>query len=112
MSTQLLPGTVQVLFVNTSSGPIFKTNVQVWVNPDSPENVFGFPELFFQNDGAMVRVHGFDDITFAHPPECGTADFDCDGDLGTDADIEAFFACLGGNCPLPPCTSNADFDAD
>jgi hypothetical protein len=43
---------------------------------------------------------------------CGSADFDCDGDLGTDADIEAFFACLAGDCPSPPCTSNADFNAD
>ena len=43
---------------------------------------------------------------------CGSADFNCDGDTGTDADIEAFFACLAGNCPLPPCTSNADFNGD
>ena len=43
---------------------------------------------------------------------CGTADFDCDGDTGTDADIEAFFACLAGNCPAPPCVSSADFNAD
>jgi hypothetical protein len=45
-------------------------------------------------------------------PVCGSADFDCDGDVGTDADIEGFFACLGGTCPAPPCTNSADFDAD
>ena len=39
-----------------------------------------------------------------------SADFDNDGDLGTDADIEAYFACLGGNC-CPTCGS-ADFNAD
>ena len=44
------------------------------------------------------------------PPVCGTADFDGDGDSGTDADIEAFFACIGGNC-CPTC-GTADFDAD
>jgi fibronectin-binding autotransporter adhesin len=43
---------------------------------------------------------------------CSSADFDCDGDLGTDADIEAFFACLAGSCPSAPCMNNADFDAD
>jgi hypothetical protein len=43
---------------------------------------------------------------------CGSADFDCDGDIGTDADIEAFFACLAGNCPSAPCASNADFNGD
>jgi hypothetical protein len=45
------------------------------------------------------------------PPTCGFgADFDGDGDFGTDADIEAFFACLGGNCC---CTClNVDMDGD
>jgi hypothetical protein len=46
------------------------------------------------------------------PPRCGSADFNCDGDTGTDADIESFFACLAGNCPPPPCPNNADFNAD
>jgi hypothetical protein len=44
--------------------------------------------------------------------KCGTADFNCDGDVGTDADIESFFSCLAGNCPSLPCTSTADFNAD
>jgi probable HAF family extracellular repeat protein len=46
------------------------------------------------------------------PRACGTADFNCDGDVGTDADISAFFACLAGNCPSSPCTNSADFNAD
>ncbi len=45
-------------------------------------------------------------------PPCGSADFNCDGDIGTDADIDAFFACLGGECPAAPCRSTADFNAD
>ena len=45
-------------------------------------------------------------------PCCGSADFNCDGDTGTDSDIEAFFACLGGQCPDLPCTNSADFDND
>jgi autotransporter-associated beta strand protein len=47
-----------------------------------------------------------------YSPKCGSADFNCDGDIGTDADIEAFFACLAGVCPPPPCTSTADFNGD
>jgi hypothetical protein len=43
---------------------------------------------------------------------CGSADFNCDGAVGTDADIESFFACLSGSCPPPPCTSSADFNGD
>jgi hypothetical protein len=46
------------------------------------------------------------------PPPCGSADFDCDGDVATDADIESFFRCLAGACPPPPCTSSADFNSD
>jgi hypothetical protein len=43
---------------------------------------------------------------------CGNVvlDFDCDGDVGTDFDIEAFFACLAGNCP--PCEENTDLNSD
>ena len=46
------------------------------------------------------------------PGRCGTADFNCDGDVGTDADIESFFRCLAGSCPPPPCLNNADFNGD
>jgi hypothetical protein len=45
-------------------------------------------------------------------PPCPTSDFNCDGDLGTDADIEAFFRCLAGTCPAIPCFSSADFNRD
>jgi T5SS/PEP-CTERM-associated repeat protein len=43
---------------------------------------------------------------------CDSADFDCDEDIGTDADIEAFFACIAGNCPAAPCNNDADFNND
>jgi hypothetical protein len=39
-----------------------------------------------------------------------SADFNGDGNIGTDQDIAAFFACLGGNC-CPRCGS-ADFNGD
>jgi hypothetical protein len=43
---------------------------------------------------------------------CGTSDFNGDGDFGTDQDIEAFFACLAGNC-CPTCfPGGADFNGD
>jgi hypothetical protein len=41
-----------------------------------------------------------------------TPDFNRDGDTGTDADIEAFFACLAGNC-CPACDPlGVDFNGD
>ena len=45
-----------------------------------------------------------------HLTPCGTADFDNDGDAGTDQDIEAFFSCLAGAC-CPAC-HGSDFNAD
>jgi hypothetical protein len=42
-------------------------------------------------------------------PYC-SADFNHDGDIGTDTDIEAFFSCLAGNC-CAACGS-ADFNGD
>jgi uncharacterized membrane protein len=45
-------------------------------------------------------------------PTCATSDFNSDGDFGTDQDIEAFFACLSGNC-CPSCwRAGADFNGD
>jgi len=44
------------------------------------------------------------------PPPCGSSDFNGDGELGTDQDIEAFFACIAGQCCL--LCSSADFDGD
>jgi hypothetical protein len=44
--------------------------------------------------------------------DCGTSDFNGDGDFGTDQDIESFFACLGGTC-CPTCwAGGSDFNGD
>jgi hypothetical protein len=43
---------------------------------------------------------------------CGSSDFNGDGDFGTDADIEAFFACLGGNCCAECFCQGSDFNGD
>ena len=40
------------------------------------------------------------------------ADFDGDGDNATDADIEAFFACLAGSCCATCLTADFDQDGD
>ena len=44
--------------------------------------------------------------------ECGPQDFNGDGDSGTDQDIEAFFACLGGQCCQTCFCQGADFNGD
>ncbi|HYE62047.1 MAG TPA: VCBS repeat-containing protein [Phycisphaerales bacterium] len=47
-----------------------------------------------------------------HLPGCGTSDFNGDGDFGTDQDIEAFFACIGGFCCTTCCPCGSDFNGD
>jgi hypothetical protein len=42
---------------------------------------------------------------------CGSADYDRDGDTGTDADILSFFACLAGDC-CPACDPDFNHDGD
>jgi hypothetical protein len=45
------------------------------------------------------------------PSPCCRSDFNGDGDIGTDLDIESFFACLAGDC-CPTCPPTADFNCD
>jgi uncharacterized membrane protein len=45
------------------------------------------------------------------PDACGGLDFNGDGDASTDADIEAFFACLAGSC-CPTCWLGTDINQD
>jgi hypothetical protein len=70
----------------------------------------GQADTIVMTGGGIELVGGFWSGVEAGP--CGSADFNCDGDLGTDADIEAFFACLAGSCPPPPCSGSADFNGD
>ena len=53
-----------------------------------------------------------DVLTLGSNPTCGNSDFNGDGDFGTDQDIEAFFACLGGNCCATCWPGGADFNGD
>jgi hypothetical protein len=45
-------------------------------------------------------------------PGCGSADFNNDGSAATDGDIEAFFACIAGNCCAACDPHGADFNGD
>ena len=63
--------------------------------------------------GPFASFNGQCTNLFARLPSihcCGSPDFDGDGSPATDADIEAFFACLAGDC-CPTCGS-PDFNSD
>src|SRR5262249_43368159 len=45
-------------------------------------------------------------------PRGGTADFAGDGEVGRDADTEAFFACRAGSCGATCWQGGADFNGD
>jgi hypothetical protein len=61
-------------------------------------------------DYTLTDQDGFDWRTAGGTRPTCTADFNGDGDLGTDADIAAFFACLAGDC-CATCGS-PDFNGD
>jgi hypothetical protein len=74
---------------------------------------YGFIEV---NDTAAVPLSwGYESepgVPAVIPFNCGSADFNCDGDAATDEDIEAFFACIAGACPPAPCRLTSDFNGD
>jgi len=82
------------------------------------KGLFATQDLFALLSGHRWHVRGTSgsnltvgaDLYTGTVSSCGSADFDGDGDTGTDLDIEAFFACLGGDC-CGTCGS-ADFDGD
>jgi hypothetical protein len=82
------------------------THVGVRVDPASEPN---FPNVIDMtaDHAPVLRL-----VVGAGGGGCGSADFDGDGDVGTDADIEAFFACLAGDCCATCFSGGADFDGD
>jgi hypothetical protein len=62
--------------------------------------------------GGYLSARGSGLLVITSTPGCGSADFNCDGDVGTDIDIAEFFNCLAGICPPAPCPSSADFNGD
>jgi hypothetical protein len=84
-------------FIGNGGPPVNTGNIEhrfIFVTPQGGSPIREAAELRFR--GAAIH--------------CGSADFDHDGNGATDADIEAFFACLAGNC-CATCES-ADFDGD
>lgn len=60
------------------------------------------------------NLEHFDIVTLFGDPACPvacSADYNDDGDIGTDQDIEAFFACLAGRC-CATCPPTADYNHD
>ena len=68
-----------------------------------------FPDLDITISNQIGTECFYTVIRFVASPSC-SADFDGDDDTGTDLDIQAFFACIGGNC-CATCQP-ADFDGD
>jgi hypothetical protein len=73
---------------------------------------YGYIEI---HDGFYPHSWGYEslpDTPIPIPGGCGSSDYNGDGDYGTDADIEAFFACLGGDCCATCFAGGSDFNAD
>jgi len=76
------------------------------INPDGT-----LTEKSMRVDGGGIDP--FDVMAWVPPgPSCGTSDFNGDEDFGTDQDVEAFFACIAGNCCATCFAGGADFNGD
>jgi len=93
---------------------IYLLQLQVYSNVSTINQTLPFWMLFNENldQATLDAAVRWAKINLAGEPQCGTADFNCDGDVGTDADIEAFFACLAGNCCNTCDRHGADFNGD
>jgi hypothetical protein len=60
----------------------------------------------------LTDENGIDWRTPGIEPGSCSADFNGDGDIGTDSDIAAFFACLAGDCCLTCGTADFNNDGD
>ena len=89
------PASGQLFTINAVNGQLLR------VNPAT-----GAATLVGATNGSFGAAFGM----AARPILGCTADFNNDGDIATDADIEAFFACLAGAC-CPTCAT-ADFNMD
>jgi hypothetical protein len=66
----------------------------------------------WEGQGETIQYHlRLTGVSYAGLPNTCYADYNHDGDVGTDQDIEAFFACLAGNC-CTDCTPDFNGDGD
>ncbi len=96
------------------SDPLIQIGSNLMFRAPDPTLSVIYDRITYVQFGATVPVVNsyLDDVVVTAILPCGSADFNCDGDVGTDQDIDAFFACLSGNCPAAPCTNSADFNGD
>ncbi|HYE61412.1 MAG TPA: DNRLRE domain-containing protein [Phycisphaerales bacterium] len=100
------------------SGPGVVADVQGWVGDGSSN--FGWLLRGAEDTlGSALRWSSMEGenppqliVTYQAGSTCGTADYNGDGDVGTDQDIEAFFACLGGTCCDTCWHLGGDFNGD
>jgi hypothetical protein len=112
-TVQLLVNTTGIgaLTISGSSAPAPGTWRRYSITASAPTSLPANPYLAirFSSPGSQAD---FDSFFLEFTPSCGTADFNNDGDSGTDADIEAFFACLAGNCCATCQSADFNFDGD
>ncbi len=112
-------GAVTFSVAGTGSGPLTYrwshggTPIDLATNPSAATDTLSLTNLTSASAGAYSCVVANACGSVHSNPATLTvnsADFNGDGDVGTDADIEAFFACLAGNCCLT--CGKADFNGD
>jgi len=85
---------------------------QLWTSPRPAIYSFGQDSSGELYICAGTGVYKLVPTGVANQCGCGSADYNGDGDFGTDLDIEIFFRCLGGDCPLICDIWCSDFNGD
>jgi hypothetical protein len=117
----IAPGDYLLAISSYDKDPVDASLAQIWA--DTPFNVVRAPD----GPGAANPIDSWDaggggsgpysiiltgvSASGCGPGNCCRSDYDGDGDVGTDFDIQAFFACLGGNC-CATCPPDSDFNCD
>jgi hypothetical protein len=97
----------------SNDGEMWEWNGTTWAAVPGAPGPREFHAMVYDTSAQALVMYGDDDGQLwqgSSLPACDTADFNKDGDIGTDQDIEAFFACLAGHC-CGACGS-ADFNKD
>jgi subtilisin-like proprotein convertase family protein len=118
LSPALVPGegTYYVAITGAGRMAVDSSGAPIWLDqpatgerrPDGPGRTHALAGWTGVPRGGLYRI-ALTGASFARRPGA-SADFNGDGDVGTDADIMDFFRCLGGDC-CPTCGS-VDIDGD
>jgi hypothetical protein len=113
----LAPGDYYLGIATSHRFPVDVAGERIWDDTINTQQVPNGPGRFnalhhWEGSGETIQYHiRLTGADYVGLPNTCTADYNHDGDFGTDQDIEAFFRCLAGDC-CTDCISDFNGDGD